>query len=136
MNCKDYGPNPYVMNVPYESMENKNYRTAVWTGNNLQMTLMSIPTCGDIGLEMHDDTDQFIRIEEGHAMVKMGYERNRICYEQHLSKGNMVFVPAGTWHNIINIGGRPLKISTIYAPPHHPWGTIHKTKEDAARASY
>lgn len=128
---KDYGPNPYVINVEDAAMKNTNFRTALWTGCHLQMTLMSIPVCSDIGLEVHEDTDQVIRVEEGMGCVNMGCNRNRLGYEQSLRMGDVVFVPAGTWHNIINTGNCPLKLSTVYAPPHHPAGTMHRTKEDA-----
>ena len=130
----DYGPNPYVINVKDAAMKNSNFRTALWTGCCLQMTLMSIPVCSDIGLEVHEDTDQVIRVEEGMGCVKMGCNRNCLGYEQRLQVGDVVFVPVGTWHNIINTGNCPLKLSTIYAPPHHPAGTVHRTKEDAQRA--
>ena len=130
----DYGPNPYVINVKNAAMKNTNFRTALWTGCHMQMTLMSIPVCSDIGLEVHEDTDQVIRVEEGMGCVKMGYNRNCLGYEQRLQVGDVVFVPVGTWHNIINTGNCPLKLSTIYAPPHHPAGTVHRTKEDAQRA--
>ena len=89
--------------------------------------------CSDIGLEVHEDTDQVIRIEEGLAMAVMGHCRNEMCFQRNLCIGDTVFVPAGTWHNIINIGKMPLKVSTVYAPPHHPAGTIHRTKADAEK---
>lgn len=136
MNHKDYGPNPYVLNIPRAAIENNNYRTAVWTGCKLQMTLMSISPRRDIGVEMHEDTDQLIRVEEGFAVVRIGYDKNRLCYEQKLNKGDAVFIPAGTWHNVINIGGHPLKVSSVYAPPNHPLGTIQKTKEEAEKEHY
>ena len=125
----DYGPNPYAANIEQKAMVNENFRYAVWTGDRLQMTLMCIPLCGEIGLEMHDDTDQFIRVEQGCGCVKMGECQNRQDFRKNLSKGDVAFVPAGTWHNVINTGRGPLKISSIYAPPNHPRGTLERTKE-------
>lgn len=127
----DHGPNPYVGNIAKEAAENTNFRTAVWTGCYAQMTLMCIPTCSDIGLEIHEDTDQIIRIEEGMAMVKMGCNKNRMDFCWNVGKGDVIFVPACTWHNVINTGECALKVSAVYAPPHHPAGTIHRTKADA-----
>lgn len=129
----DYGPNPYVMNCEQMAMQNSNFRTAVWTGCQAQMTLMCIPMRSDIGLEIHEDTDQIIRVEQGVGLVKMGNCKDQLSFQQNVCRGCVVFVPAGTWHNIINTGNRPLKVSSIYAPPHHPAGTIHRTKADAER---
>jgi mannose-6-phosphate isomerase-like protein (cupin superfamily) len=122
----DHGPKPYVINVEQMAAENENFREAVWTGRYLQMTLMSIPVCGEIGLENHQDTDQFIRVEQGSAVVKMGKCKGKPDFEKRMCSGDGVFVPAGTWHNIINTGKMPLKVSSIYAPPHHPRGTLQR----------
>lgn len=100
------------------------------------MTLMCIPACSDISLEIHEDTDQLIRIEQGMAMVKMGDCEKDLDFQKKVYKGDSIFVPAGTWHNVINIGRSPLKLSSVYAPPHHPVGTIHRTKEEAENAHY
>lgn len=127
----DYGPDPFVTNIDKATRQNRSFRTALWTGRHLQLTLMSIPTGGEIGLEIHPETDQFIRIESGNGMVMMGPAKNRLNFQRPVSDGYAVFVPAGTWHNIINTGNRPLKIYTIYAPPHHPHGTVHATKDIA-----
>ena len=127
----DYGPDPFVTNIDKATRQNRNFRTALWTGRHLQLTLMSIPTGGEIGLEIHPETDQFIRIESGNGMVMMGPAKNHLNFQRPVSDGYAVFVPAGTWHNIINTGNRPLKIYTIYAPPHHPHGTVHATKDIA-----
>ncbi len=126
----DYGPDMYVVNVERMAEENEDFRVAIWTGCNMQMTLMCISPCDEIGLEVHEDTDQFLRVEEGCAIVKMGECKCRQDFRQHIHRGDVVFVPAGTWHNIINIGSCPLKISSIYAPPNHPWGTVQQTKEE------
>ncbi len=127
----DYGPEPFVINIEEATKQNNNYRTALWTGNNLQVTLMSIRPGGDIGLEVHPDVDQFIRIEQGQAMVKMGDSRYRLDYQRRVFDNFAIMIPAGKWHNVINIGSRPLKLYAIYAPPEHPRGTVHKTKADA-----
>ncbi|MGN0529356.1 MAG: cupin domain-containing protein, partial [Eubacterium sp.] len=104
------------------------YRRALWTGKHLQLTLMSIPIGGEIGLEIHPDTDQFIRIENGYGLAMMGSDKNNLNYQRPVRSGFAVFVPAGTWHNILNTGRTPLKIYTVYAPPHHPHGTVQATK--------
>lgn len=98
------------------------------------MTLMCIPVCSDIGLEVHEDTDQLIRIEQGMALAKMGNRKDCLDFQKQICKGDIVFVPAGTWHNVINVGRIPLKVSVVYAPPHHPVGTVHRTKEEAENA--
>jgi len=94
---------------------------------------MTIPVGGDIGLETHPDTDQFLRIEEGQGLVQMGPSREKVTLKQTVVPDSAVFVPAGTWHNITNIGNVPLKLYSIYAPPHHPHGTVHPTKEIAEK---
>lgn len=127
----DYGPEPFVFNIDKAAMQNCNYRNALWTGDYLQLTLMSIKVGGDIGLEMHSDLDQFIRIEEGYGLVKMGRSKDKLNYQRDVNGNFAIIIPAGTWHNLINIGNRPLKLYSIYAPPAHPHGTVHQTKEIA-----
>lgn len=129
----DHGPNPYVINIGQAALQNPNFRTAVWTGCHLQMTVMCIPPCGEIGLEVHGDTDQLIRVEQGTAAVKIGKCAEKTDYQQNMCKGDVVFIPAGTWHNVVNTGRNALKISSVYAPPNHPRGTVHFTKADAER---
>lgn len=128
---RDYGPEPLVANIVRVSEINPNYRTILWTGEHLQVSLMSIKVGGDIGLEVHSDVDQFIRIVSGYGLVKMGMSKDNLTYQKRIDSNFAVMVPAGTWHNIVNIGNKPIKLYTIYAPPEHPFGTIHKTKEIA-----
>jgi mannose-6-phosphate isomerase-like protein (cupin superfamily) len=97
---------------------------------------MSIPAGGDIGLEVHPELDQLIRIEHGNALVLMGTEKGRLLDQQRISQGYAVIVPAGTWHNILNTGASPLKLFSIYAPPQHPFGTLQETKQVAEAAEY
>ncbi len=127
----DRGPDPAVLNIDELSYANNDYRNALWTGDHLQMTLMTIPVGGDIGTEIHPDTDQFFRVEGGLGLVQMGSARDRMNREHRVNRHDAIFVPAGTWHNILNIGRVPLRLYSIYAPPHHPRGTVHPTKADA-----
>jgi mannose-6-phosphate isomerase-like protein (cupin superfamily) len=94
------------------------------------MTLMSIEVGGDVGLEVHDNRDQFLRIERGKARIEMGPAKDNLDYVQTAEDDFAVFVPAGSWHSIINIGDKPLKLYSIYAPAEHPFGTIHQTYAD------
>lgn len=127
---KDYGPMPYVVNIEEAAKQNTNYRTALWTGKHLQVTLMSINVGDDIGLEVHPNTDQFIRIEEGQGLVQMGDRKDRLDFQQLAYKDFAIMIPAGKWHNVTNVGGTPLKVYVIYAPPEHPHSTVHPTKPE------
>jgi len=127
----DEGKKPFVINIKNAAIANTTYRTALWTGKYLQATLMSIQVGDDIGLERHEDHDQFLRIEHGQGMVEMGKEKNNLTFRRWVSNNSAIFVPAGFWHNVRNTGNTPLKLYSIYAPPEHPFGTVHQTKEDA-----
>ena len=126
----DKGKKPFVVNVEELTVANTNYRTTVWTGEHLQMTLMSIPVGGEVGLEVHPDNDQFLRLEQGKAKVVMGPAEGNLTFSADAEAEFAIFVPANTWHNIINVGDDELKLYSIYAPPHHRPGTIHPTFAD------
>lgn len=128
---RDYGPEPLVVNIEEITKLNNTFRTALWTGEHLQLTLMSIPVGESIGLEIHPDTDQFLRLEQGEGLVQMGRDKNNLTFQRRVSNNWAFIVPAGTWHNLINIGNIPIKLYSIYAPPKHPRGTVHLTKADA-----
>ena len=133
---RDYGCEPLVFNIRHATEMNENFRTALWTGRDMQLTLMSIPPRGEIGVEMHPNVDQFIRIESGRAKVYMGNCPTTLCEVGRADGSDAILIPAGTWHNIVNVGGCPLKLYSLYAPPQHPFGTVHETKADAERAGH
>lgn len=133
---KDFGPNPYVINIEEETLKNENYRTTLWTGSHLQLTVMNILPGEDIGLEMHSDVDQFLRIEEGEAFVQMGDSEDNLDFEAVAEDDFAVFIPAGKWHNLTNKSDEPLKVYSIYAPVEHPHGTVHKTHKEAMEADH
>lgn len=132
MTIKDIGPQPQSFDLEEATRANTSYRTVVWSGPYLQLTLMSIPAGGDIGLEVHPETDQFLRLDGGRGRVEMGPSKDEVSFTKEVSDGWSVLVPAGTWHNVINIGQEPMQVYVIYAPAHHKPGTIHTTATDAA----
>lgn len=133
MSIKDIGPQPQSFDLETATVENRNYRTVAWSGKYLQLTLMSIPPGADIGLEAHPETDQFIRLDAGRGRVQMGSAEDQLDFDQEVEDGWAVFVPAGTWHNITNVGDEPLQLYTVYAPVHHAAGVVQATAEDAER---
>ncbi len=135
MDTKDYGPQPHVVDIEKDTLENANFRTTRWTGRNIQLTLMSIPVGGDIGLEVHETHDQFLRLEQGKGRVQMGPAEGEFTFERDVSADWAVFVPAGTWHNITNIGDATIKLYAIYGPPDHLKGTVHETQAEAQNDS-
>ena len=127
----DHGPAPYVVDIEDATLSNTNYRTTLWTGVGLQVTVMSIAPGEDIGLEMHDDVDQFLRVEQGIARVQMGSAENDLDFDVEVEDDWAIFVPRGKWHNVTNVGTTALKVYSIYSPPEHKHGTVHVTKAES-----
>lgn len=127
----DYGDEPFIANISNLSCGNPYYRRILWTGENLQVSLMSIPVGEEVGLEQHPDNDQFIRVESGCAQVYMGRNEQNLNIQKRINGDFAIMVPAGIWHNVKNIGNTSLKIYTVYAPPHHQRGTVHETRKVA-----
>jgi mannose-6-phosphate isomerase-like protein (cupin superfamily) len=132
----DQGPHPFVVDIEQATLDNRNYRTTLWTGKYLQMTLMSIPPGHDIGLEVHHDHDQFLRVESGKARVQMGPAKDDLSFDREVGDDWVILVPAGSWHNVTNIGDRPLQVYSLYGPPEHAHGTVHATREEADAAEH
>ena len=127
MKIIDNGPQPNVFNIETATVENTNYRTVAWTGKYFQVTLMSIPIGESIGLEVHPETDQFLRLEAGKGKCVMGPAKDNLTFEHEVEDDWSIQVPAGTWHDVINTGEVPLQLSVIYAPTHHAQGKVHET---------
>lgn len=128
---KDIGPAPQSFNIERATKTNTDYRSVTWSGRYLQVTLMSIPVGGDIGLEAHPVTDQFLRLEAGTGRVQMGTARDKLTFEKDVSDGWCILVPAGSWHNITNTGAMPMQIYAIYAPAHHAPNRVQATQTAA-----
>jgi mannose-6-phosphate isomerase-like protein (cupin superfamily) len=118
----------YIGNIEHQTTENDDFRRVLYTGNHVQLVLMSLQPGEEIGEEVHEHTDQFFRIESGNGEVTIDGRDARIEREM------AIVVPAGARHNIRNTGPRPLRLYTLYAPPHHPAGTVHHTRTEAERA--
>ena len=119
----------YVGNIEDLTTRNTYFRQVLFTAAHMQLVLMALKPSEEIGMEVHPDNDQFFRFEEGEGKVIIDGE------EHVVGNGFAVIVPAGSQHNVINTSAtQPLKLYTIYAPAHHPDGTIHKTKAEALEA--
>ncbi|MGW4928323.1 cupin domain-containing protein [Agromyces sp. NPDC004153] len=133
MDITDNGPEPNAFDIERATKENSNYRTVAWSGKYLQVTLMSIPVGESIGLEAHPETDQFLRLDAGRGRAKMGPSKDDLSFQQDVSDGWSVQVPAGTWHDVENTGDEPLRLYVVYAPVHHAAGIVQATSDDAER---
>ncbi len=124
----------WIDNVEEATVGNTNFRTVLYTGKHIQLTVMSLAVGEDIGWEMHDNLDQFLRVESGTGVLKLGRSADAIAEEHPVSDDWAMIIPAGTWHDVVNVGDDELKLYSIYSPPDHPDGTVHVTKGDAAEA--
>lgn len=116
----------FITNIEKETQENDFFRKVLFTAKHTQLVLMSLKPGEEIGSEVHDTVDQFFRFESGEGKISVNGE------EKTVSDGSVVIIPAGTEHNIINTSKeRPLKLYTLYSPPNHQNGTVHKTKKEA-----
>ena len=120
----------YVGPIEKQTSDNQYFRQVLFTGTHCQLVVMCLQPGEDIGEEVHADVDQFFRIEEGEARFVFNKTEEHV-----VQSGDAVVVPAGTFHNVINTSkAKALKLYSVYAPPNHPDGTIHKTKEEAEEA--
>ncbi len=124
----------WVADVEAATVGNTNFRTVLFTGSHLQLTVMSLAAGEHIGWEMHDHLDQFLRIEQGDGTLRLGTSADDVGEEHEVSDDWAMIIPAGTWHDVINTGEGDLKLYSIYSPPDHPAGTVHVTKADADAA--
>ena len=129
----DHGKKPYTVDIEDATLDNPNFRSTLWTGDHLQLTVMSIPVGGEIGLEVHEENDQFLRVEQGKGRCQMGSAEDDLPFDEEVSDDWAILVPAGTWHNVTNIGEEPLKVYALYGPADHLPGTIHETQADAQK---
>lgn len=121
----------WIDNVEALTLENTNFRTVVHTGTHAQLTVMSIPVGGEVGWEAHDHLDQFLRLEQGKARVDFGRGQDAVDESHEAADDWAIIVPAGVWHNVVNVGDEPLKLYSVYSPPEHPDGTVHRTKAES-----
>lgn len=122
----------FFTSIEKETLKNNFFRKVIFTGKYSQLVLMSLKGGEDIGNEVHKKVDQFFRIEEGKALFVVNEKK-----KFYAKDGDAVVIPAGTWHNVINASKtKKLKLYTIYSPPNHPKGTIHKTKKQAELAEH
>ena len=115
----------YLDDIEEKTLNNSNFREVLYTGKYMQLVVMCLKPGEDIGEEVHEKVDQFFRIEQGEAKVKIDSE------ESVLKEDMVVIIPAGSLHNIVNVSDVDLKLYTIYTPPNHPDGTVHKDKAEA-----
>lgn len=116
----------FVTDIEQKTLENENFREVLFTAPHSQLVVMTLQPGEEIGLETHDDVDQFIRVEAGTGMAILDGE------DKALADGTAVVIPAGTEHNVVNTSPtEALKLYTIYSPPEHPEGTVHRTKAEA-----
>ena len=124
----------WVADIERATLDNENFRTVLWTGEHSQLTVMRIAAGEDIGLEVHPDHDQFIRIEEGNGRAELGPSEDELEETHDVEADWAIVVPAGTWHNVVNTGDGDLKLYSLYSPPEHLPNTVHRTKAEAEAA--
>ena len=126
----------WVDDIEKATLANDTFRTVLFTGAHLQMTVMCIQPGEEIGVEKHDDLDQFIRIEQGSGQVQMGPAEDDLSEVRDIEDDWAAIIPGGTWHNVVNTGSEPLRLYSIYTPAEHPEGTVHETKAEADAAEH
>ncbi len=124
----------WIGDIEKTTLDNGTFRTVVYTGTHTQLTVMRLQRGEEIGWEAHGHLDQFLRIEEGSAEVDLGRGEDAVDETHPMQDDWAIIVPAGTWHNVINTGAGELKLYSLYAPPEHPDGTVHRTKAEADAA--
>jgi mannose-6-phosphate isomerase-like protein (cupin superfamily) len=126
----------WIGNVEQATLDNDTFRTVLFTGEHTQLTVMRLGPGEDIGREAHPHLDQFLRIEQGTGRAELGRSEDAVDETHEVEDDWAIIVPAGVWHNVVNTGSGELKLYSLYSPPEHPDGTVHRTKADAERAEH
>lgn len=126
----------WLADIEKLTLENSDFRRVIHTGKHTQLTLMCLAAGEDIGWESHDHLDQFLRLEQGEARVEFGSGEDSVDETFDVADDWALIVPAGVWHNVVNTGDTEVKLYSLYSPPEHPDGTVHKTKGEADAAEH
>ena len=124
----------WVGDIEQETVTNTTFRTVVFTGEQTQLTVMSLAPGESIGREVHEAIDQFLRVERGSGRVELGRSKDTVDETHEVTADWAIIVPAGVWHDLVNTGDGELKLYSLYSPPEHPEGTVHETKAEAEAA--
>ncbi len=124
----------WIGDVEKLTLDNENFRQVLFTGGHTQLTVMRLLPGEEIGWEAHHHLDQFLRIEEGTGELDLGRSADAVDETHPVEDDWAMIIPAGTWHNVRNVGDGELKLYSLYSPPEHPDGTVHATKADADAA--
>ena len=124
----------WVGDIEQATLDNDTFRTVLFTGPHAQLTVMRLGPGEDIGREVHHDRDQFLRLESGRGRIELGASQDAVGETYEVTDAWAAVVPAGVWHNVVNTGDGELKLYSLYAPPEHPDGTVHRTKAEAQAA--
>jgi mannose-6-phosphate isomerase-like protein (cupin superfamily) len=122
----------WIDNIEEATLSNDPFRTVLFTSDHTQLTVMRIAPGEDIGREAHDDRDQFLRVKGGNARVELGETEDSVDETPDVRADGAIIVPAGILHNVFNTGDGDLKLYSLYSPPEHPDGTVHRTEAEAA----
>jgi mannose-6-phosphate isomerase-like protein (cupin superfamily) len=126
----------WVGDIEQETLANGTFRTVLFTGSHVQLTVMRLGPGEEIGQEAHSGLDQFIRVESGSARVELGTGPGSVDEVHDVAADWAVIIPAGVWHNVVNAGEDELKLYSLYSPPEHPPETVHRTKQEADEAGH
>lgn len=124
------GSVPYVTDLRQAVLNNTHFFAARWTSRSIQFAHMSVPTNTETGLDVHYSSDRFFYVEQGEASVTMGFCQECIDIQTNVHNGHAIIIPAGVWHNVINISNSDLKMYTIYAPAFHSHNAVYRTKDE------
>ncbi|HYU57802.1 MAG TPA: cupin domain-containing protein [Actinomycetota bacterium] len=126
----------WVGDIERVTLDNETFRTVLFTGEHVQLTVMRLGPGEDIGRERHPHLDQFLRVERGKGRVELSSQEDRVEETHDVREDWAIIVPAGVWHNVVNTGDGELQLYSLYAPPQHPPGTVHVTRADADAAEH
>jgi mannose-6-phosphate isomerase-like protein (cupin superfamily) len=126
----------WLDDIEKATLDNENFREVLFTGKHTQLTVMSLAPSEEIGWESHGTHDQFIRLEQGQARVEFGRTEDAVDETHEVEDDWAFIVPAGVWHNVVNTGNEAIKLYSLYSPPEHPDGTVHRTKAEADAAEH